>query len=213
MFAPGPAPMCDARGMRRVLALSGRRFAGKDTLAGVLVALARERGVGLTTHAFAAESKRLLVAEMRAQGVEVELERLLHDRGYKEQWRPRLTACTMAALRRDPLVFCRAVADRIAGADGAAVITDLRLRGEVEHLRARFELYVLRVTRPDPLRAAAGWRATPGVDDHPTETALDDPSLWDGVVANDGDLELLRVRAQARLTAWLAAAGAPRSDR
>ena len=35
--------------------------------------------------------------KMRAQGVEVELERLLHDRGYKEQWRPRLTACTMAA--------------------------------------------------------------------------------------------------------------------
>lgn len=199
--------------MRRVLALSGRRFAGKDTLAGLLVALAGERGVALKTYAFAAESKRLLVAEMRAQGVDLELERLLHDRGYKEQWRPQLTACTMAALQRDPLVFCRAVADRIAGSDGAAVIADLRLRGEVKHLRARFDLYVLRVTRPDPLRAAAGWRETSGVDDHPTETALDDPSLWDEVVANDGDLELLRARADTRLNAWLAAAGAPRSDR
>lgn len=193
--------------MRRVLALSGRRFAGKDTLAGVLVARARERGVPLVTYAFAAESKRLLVDEMRAQGVEVELERLLHDRGYKELWRPRLTACTVAALGRDPLVFCRAVAGRIAGSRQAAVITDLRLRGELEHLRSRFDLRVLRVQRPDPLRAAAGWRATAGVDDHATETELDDPALWDEVFANDGDLAALDGAVRSRLDAWLAAAG------
>lgn len=204
--------MCDTPAVRRVLALSGRRFAGKDTLAGVLVALARERGAALTTYAFAAESKRLLVAEMRAQGVDVELERLLHDRGYKEQWRPQLTACTVAALERDPLIFCRAVAERIASSAEAAVITDLRLRGEVEYLRSRFTLHVLRVQRPDPLRAAAGWRETVGVDDHPTETSLDDPALWDEVVANDSDLVALRGRAQARLDTWLAAAGAPPGD-
>jgi phosphomevalonate kinase len=204
--------MCETRAVRRVLVLSGRRFAGKDTLAGVLVALARERGLSLTTYAFAAESKRLLVEQMRAQGVEVELERLLHDRGYKEQWRPRLTECTVAALARDPLIFCRAVAERIECSPEPAVITDLRLRGEVEYLRSRFIVHVLRVQRPDPLRAAAGWRETAGVDDHPTETDLDDPALWDEVVANDGDLAALQTRAQAQLDAWLVAAGASRGD-
>lgn len=188
--------------MKRVLALSGKRFAGKDTFAALLVELARERGVAVTTYAFAGESKRRFVAQQRALGVEVDLDRLLHDRAYKEAWRPRLTEFTVSSLRADPLIFCRAVADRIAGSPDRALITDLRLRGEVEQLRGRFELYVLRVTRPDPLRGASGWRRSPAADEHPTETELDERALWDEELVNDGTLERLRERAASGLTRW-----------
>lgn len=190
--------------MTRVLALSGKRFAGKDTLAAILGELARERGAAITTYAFAGESKRLFVAQQRALGVEVELERLLHDRAYKEAWRPRLTEFTVSSLAADPLIFCRAVADRIAAADDRAVITDLRLRREVRHLRARFELHVVRITRPDPLRAASGWHYSQAADLHPTETELDEPSLWDEELVNDGSLAQLREQAARRFSAWLA---------
>lgn len=189
--------------MTRVLALSGKRFAGKDTVAGLLVELARERGLAVATYAFAGESKRLFVQQQRASGVAVDLAALLGDRDYKEVWRPMLTAFTVASLRDDPLIFCRAVADRIARGEARAVITDLRLRLEVEHLRSRFELYVVRVTRPDPLRARSGWNYSPAVDRHPTETELDDPALWDEELVNDGTIEQLRSRVAERFSGWL----------
>lgn len=190
--------------MRRLLALSGKRFAGKDTLAAIITALAQTRGMPLATHAFAGESKRMFVAWQRTRGVAVDLRRLQDERAYKEAWRPQLTDFTVAALRGDPQVFCRAVADRVATAGQPAIVTDLRLRVEVAHLRSRFALRVIRVTRPNPLRAASGWRFTPAVDEHPTETELDDPTLWDEEVVNDGTLARLAELAAARLTAWLA---------
>ncbi len=190
-------------GMRRVVAISGKRFAGKDTLAGEVVSQARARGVTVGVHAFAAESKRMFVAWQAARGVTVELARLLGERAYKEAWRPQLTEFTVAALRRDPLVFCEAVADRIAAVDEVAVISDLRLRLEVAHLRSRFALHVVRVTRSDVMREGSGWRWTAGVDDHSTETELDDPGLWDEEIVNDGTLAELGSRVAGRVAAWV----------
>ncbi len=189
--------------MRRVLAISGKRFAGKDTLAARIVARAQMRGVVVAVHAFAAESKRMFVAWQQARGVTVDLLRLQGDRAYKEAWRPQLTDFTVAALRADPRVFCRAVADRIAGSEQVAVITDLRLRVEVELLRSMFALHVVRVTRPDGLRAASGWQYTPAVDEHMTETELDDPGLWTEEVHNDGTLVQLDEVVAERLSGWL----------
>lgn len=189
--------------MKKVLALSGKRFAGKDTVAALIVELARERGVAVATYAFAGESKRLFVQQQRARGVEVDLARLVGDRAYKEVWRPKLTEFTVASLRADPLIFCRAVADRIAGSEPCAVITDLRLRLEVEHLRSRFGLHSVRITRPDPLRASSGWRYSPEADSHPTETELDEPALWDEELVNDGTIEQLRSRVALRFSRWL----------
>lgn len=188
--------------MKRVIALSGKRFAGKDTVAGLLVELARERGVAVATYAFAGESKRLFVQQQRALGVEVDLAELVSDRSYKETWRPKLTEFTVSSLRVDPLVFCRAVADRIARCEERAVITDLRLRLEVEHLRSRFELYVVRITRPDSLRARSGWKYSPEADLHATETELDEASLWDEELVNDGTNEELRERVARRFSDW-----------
>jgi len=189
--------------MRRVVAISGKRFAGKDTLAGEVVSQARARGVLVGVHAFAAESKRMFAAWQAERGVTVELARLLGERAYKEAWRPQLTEFTVAALRGDPLVFCRAVADRIAAAEEVAVISDLRLRLEVAHLRSRFAVHVVRVTRSDGWREASGWRWTQGVDDHATETELDDRGLWDEEFLNDGTLAELGGRVAERLAAWL----------
>ena len=187
-----------------LLAISGKRFSGKDTLAALLVQHARARGVTLETYAFAAESKRMFTAERALAGVSVDLERLQHDRDYKERWRPELTPFTMDALARDPLVFCRSVAERIEASAAASLVTDVRLRLEVTHLRSRFRLHLVRIARSDATRAASGWAFTPSADDHPTETQLDDPSLWDEVMTNDGSVEELSAKAEALIAAQLA---------
>ena len=181
--------------MRRLLCLSGKRGSGKDTFAALLVEQARQHGVTLELFAFAGESKRLFAQQQQARGVDVELHRLLHDRAYKEALRPQLTQFTVDAIDDDPLVFCRAVADRIEASPHPALVTDLRLRLEVEHLRERFDVHVVRIRRSDDARAASGWRFDPAKDEHHTETELDDEALWNEVVDNDGTLAELEDKA------------------
>lgn len=186
-----------------LLALSGKRFSGKDTLASLLVEAAARRGISMQTYAFAAESKRMFVAREADRGVVVDLDRLQTDREYKEQWRPQLTAFTVESLAADPLVFCRSVADRIDASSVPCLVTDVRLRLEIEHLRPRFELHLVRIARSDASRAASGWKYLASADDHRTETELDDPALWDEVISNDGSLGELGDRAEALIAARL----------
>lgn len=189
--------------MKRVLCISGKRFSGKDSFADLLCERARARGHELALFAFADVSKRMLVEAQRAKGVEVDFARLLSDRAYKELWRPTLTQLTTDSIAGDPFVFCREVGDRIEVCDRPALITDLRLRVEVAHLRPRFDLHVVRLARSDARRAASGWVYDRDVDGNYTETELDDPSLWDEVVTNDGTADELRSKAAAVIDAYL----------
>lgn len=190
--------------MNRVLCISGKRFSGKDSFGELLCAHARDRGRPLQTFAFADVSKRMLVEAQRALGVEVEFARLLGDRAYKERWRPALTQLTTEALAADPYVFCREVGDRIEACEQPVLITDLRLRVELVHLRPRFSLHVVRLARSDERRSASGWQFDPAVDGNFTETELDDASLWDEVVTNDGSEAELRAKAAAVIDAFFA---------
>lgn len=189
--------------MRRLLCISGKRFSGKDTFAALLREKALAGGIEVATFAFAGESKQMFVAAESARGVVVDLERLTLDRAYKESWRPQLTQFTVDALAGDPLVFVREVGRRIEASGRLAIVTDLRLRLEVEWLRPRFELFVVRLERGDAGRAAAGWSFDAAKDLHHTETELDEPSLWDRIVVNDGSLAELADEASAVLSVAL----------
>lgn len=186
--------------MRRLLCISGKRFSGKDTLAAALQKAAAGRGQELALYAFADESKRLFAASRPG---ELELERLLSDRAYKEKWRPALTEFTVASLAADPQIFVRSVAGRVIADTRPALITDLRLRLEVDYLRPRFLLTIARLQRSDAARAASGWVYDAAKDTHYTETELDDPALWTTVVDNDGDRAALTDRAAMLLDAYL----------
>jgi phosphomevalonate kinase len=188
--------------MRRLLCISGKRFSGKDTFARLLVDAARAGGIELATYAFADESKRMFAA----QRPEVELARLTSDRAYKEQWRPQLTQFTVDAIAADPLVFVREVARRIDGDARPPLITDLRLRLELDWLRPRFELLVARLERPDDLRAVSGWAFDAAKDRHQTETDLDGEPFE--IVRNDGSEVELAAKARAICERFVA----PRSD-
>ena len=182
--------------MRRVLCISGKRFYGKDTLARLLVEAAARHGQLLVTYAFAGESKRMFAASHS----DVDLARLLDDRDYKEQVRSRLTRFTVDALAADPLIFVRQVMGRIEASPDLAVITDLRLRPELDHLRSRCDPYLVRLARSDAHRALSGWSYDAAKDTHRTETELDDPVLWNEMIANDGSEADLAAHAEALLS-------------
>ncbi|MGC5329165.1 hypothetical protein [Micromonospora sp. DT62] len=94
---------------------------------------------------------------------------------------------------RDPLHWVRQVVRRIAAMPDAThmYITDCRFPQELAHMRdAGF--VTVRVTCAEQLRLARliarDGASSRAVDGHPTETALDDDTPHDLVVANDGDL-------------------------
>lgn len=175
-----------------VFAISGKRGVGKDTLADAVVARATERGVPLVRCAFATECKRAFVEHRAAEGEALSLEGLVHDRAYKEAHRPALTAFTERELARDALAFVRRVLARIGA--GPGLVTDLRLRVELDALRARSALVAVRVERPRAHREASGWVFHAPADEHFTETQLDDERGWSAVLVNGGSLEAWRAR-------------------
>ena len=189
--------------MRRLLAISGKRFSGKDMFADLLAALALEQGVDVEHYAFANESKRMFVAAQRARGEDIDLARLSDDRAYKETWRPHLTRFTVSSIADDPLVFVREVARRIEADQRPAIVTDLRLRLEVEWLEANFDLMTVRLVRSDEQREASGWTRDESKDGHHTETELDDYAKWTEEVSNDGTPADLKERAQAIVSSFL----------
>lgn len=199
--------------MRPLLCISGKRFSGKDTFAAFLRERARAAGVELDSYAFAAESKRMFVAAQKALGVDVDLDRLTADRAYKEEWRPKLTRFTVDSIQADPLVFCREVAKRIEASPRPALVTDLRLRLEVDYLAPKFALHVVRLARSNEKRAESGWKYDAAADEHHTETELDDPALWTEIVTNDGSAAELSAKAEKVIRAYLGASAAPHNDR
>lgn len=131
-----------------LLALSGKRFSGKDTLAALLVESAARRGITLETAAFAGESVEAGAHRLHRRSAGRRPARVLSFGGRED---------------RAPAGAC--------ARDGRAA------------------------------RATSGWRYTAGVDDHHTETELDDATLWDEVVTNDGSIDDLRVKAEALIAA------------
>ena len=194
--------------MRTVVALCGKRCVGKDTLAAALEVVTREADRPLVRLAFADEAKRAFARHHNATVVSasdpdslVDGERLITDRAYKERWRAHLSAYVTHAIKEDPGVFCRQLIASLDRAAPAAVllVTDLRLLSDLAQLRQRFRVHVVRVERSDQLRQQSGWRYTHGVDDHPTETELDEVSLWSEVVRNEGTVAALNAQARALL--------------
>lgn len=178
-----------------VMAVSGKRFSGKDTLADAIEARALSLGVPLVRAGFATECKRAFVEAEAAAGRALELDRLLGDRAYKEAHRAALTAFTERALAADPLVFVHRVLARIGA--GPGLVTDLRLRAELDALRARSELLAVRVERPRAHREASGFVYAPATDEHFTETQLDDERGWSARLVNDGSLDAWRAQGGA----------------
>lgn len=172
-----------------IIGLSGYARTGKDTVADILV-----ETYGFRRIAFADKLKAVAYdlnpfihgggGGMRRLQAEV------NDFGWeKAKERPEVRRILQAlgqAVRENvgTQVWVDAALDALAD-DQPAVITDVRYPNEAGAVRARGGI-VVRVLR----------LGVTAVNDHVSESAMDDPALWDYVLHNDGSLDHLRTRVE-----------------
>lgn len=158
--------------------VSGRRYAGKDTLADCLARAFREHHPHLTVlrTAFAAALKRDYATCFTADGVS--LERLLTDAAYKELHRGALIRWGTEARAREPAVWARHVYEHAVSANprpAVVIVSDWRFHNEARFLAAKdgVEVLCFRVCANDQVRRERGWQYDAAVDLDASETELD----------------------------------------
>lgn len=167
--------------------ISGKRYAGKDTVAEIFrrQLAAQGRDVALTSFAEA-------VKREAARLYDLDVDKLLapHDdaeaRAYKEEHRHQLICVGMDGRVRDPGQWTRKVWASHSSHQ-VVIVSDWRFPDEPSLLEQLGAMVVrVRVHANDSTRNARGWTYNPAVDKSPSETALDNtisvPSMWSGVV-------------------------------
>ena len=126
----------------------------------------------------------------------MDYERLLDSSQYKEEHRKNMITWGESIRERDPGYFCSLA---IQKADKPVwLVSDCRRPTDIEYFKTHYKCVSIRVYASEEVRKQRGWEFTKGVDDAPSECALD-PYACDIHVTNNGDEEILRKDLQ-RLT-------------
>ncbi len=105
---------------------------------------------------------------------------------------------------KDPAFFCRLATE--GAVEPVWLVCDARRPSDMSYFKSRYEgrTLTVRVVACEVVRGWRGWVFTGGVDDDPSECALDD-YLVDIVISNDGEgkdlssqLEAIRTQVELR---------------
>lgn len=157
--------------VNKIIAISGKQFSGKDTVAKILLDLLPEfKRVGI------GDAIKIEYGKRTGLSVE-EIEK------NKAQYRADLIALGDEG---------RAISDdfwlkKVLETEGNIIITDMRKKTELAIFK-QHRVYTIRVECSKELRAQRG---TLVKDDDPSETDLDDIKDWNFIIHNDSDYEKL----------------------
>jgi len=188
-----------------VIGFSGKRFAGKDTLAKFVTEYISSEYPSHTYVVFPLASAFKLEF---AQQHMLDFEKLLHDREYKESHRKQMNEFFQRTFPTDPRRFCRAaLAYAKQKQANVLIITDVRLKSDVKNLTelAQGRLVLIRVQASDAKRNSFGWVFDAIIDEHKTEIDLDSYDTWNRVIDNNGSLEDLKAIAKEVVNQSIAA--------
>lgn len=136
----------------KVILLSGKIGSGKDTVAGVLTRLLKERNYDVKLFAFA-DPLKYSVAYLRDKSRDLFYSRQGKDgSGHEDQEirRQLLVAIGEAACEVDPFIFCRKTKaimenQQVRGSKQIFIITDLRKETELNFAIDNFQQYIIRL--------------------------------------------------------------------
>lgn len=160
-----------------VVILSGKRKSGKDHFARILSSTLGCDKCDLVS--LSAPLKRKY-----AQIHELDFERLLDSTSYKELYRDDMIRWGEAQRLVNPYVFCREASSNCT--KPIWIVTDARRPTDIQYFQTHFpgKSLIIRIFSSDKARCERGWNFKKGVDDAPSECALDTGIQWDFVLDN-----------------------------
>nr|CAG4649766.1 EOG090X0FYC [Scapholeberis mucronata] len=166
---------------RRIVCLSGKRKSGKDYIAEHLHA----QLPGSIIIQISAPIKKHW-AELKG----LDLDQLLSDGPYKENYRAEMILWGEQKRATDPGFFCRSAIQLFNGDKYPIwIVSDLRRTTDLEFFTQTYQELVtsVRITASNEVRIQRGFVSTPGVDDAESECGLDHVTNWDLIIQNDGE--------------------------
>ncbi len=124
---------------------------------------------------------------------------------YKEKYRQDMITWSEMIRDKDPAYFCRLATE---GADKPVwLVCDARRPSDMSYFKSKYNGRTLcvRVVASEDVRVVRGWAFTAGVDDAPSECALDNYQVDMTIVNDDGDdlsqqLEAIRTKVKRTTT-------------
>lgn len=165
--------------MDKIIAISGKQFAGKDTLCQLLLKyLPDYRRVALADalkdeYALTEGIPRGEVDTLKARDPKVRGELIALGKKRREE---------------DPNYWVK----KVLGQSGNKIVTDLRFLNELERFRER-RAFTIRIEAKQVIRAKRGVLCH---ETDPSETELDGISVWNLVTHNNSTVEVLEKKAQ-----------------
>lgn len=157
--------------------VSGKRASGKDTFCSLL----DEKLGGKCRVIALADAPKKAFCERE----NLDFSRFMSDRAYKEMYRKQFIDFAEGAKLRDKYIWCKTAIEGTEVFDNI-VISDLRYPIELHFFRKFFpeKFVTIRIEASDEIRKSRGWNYTAVVDEHISETGMDDID-FDYVIRND----------------------------
>ncbi|XP_034940253.1 phosphomevalonate kinase [Chelonus insularis] len=165
-----------------ILLFSGKRKSGKDYITDRLQnELGEEKSVIIKLSG--------PIKSHWAQACNLNLNELLSDGEYKEEYRIQMVKWGENIRKKDYGYFCRAAIKMYNATNKSIwIVSDARRKTDIQWFMENYGSLcrTIRIICDDKIREQRGWIFTPGVDDSETECNLDDVEKWDLEIINEG---------------------------
>lgn len=148
-----------------IFSLSGKRYSGKTFLSNHI----KEKYPNIKLCSIS-ESIKYEYSQMH----NLDFQKLLHDRNYKEKYRPSMIKFMEGKLSSDPFFWIRKLIEKNLDPikQNILCVTDVRRPKDIEYLQKFGKHYLIRIKASDSFRQKNGWIKSI-VDQSTSETALD----------------------------------------
>lgn len=174
--------------MKTIILFCGKIATGKDAISNALhTILEKESGLKVHRTAFALSLKK-----KAAEKYNLDVDRLQHDREYKQMYRQLLIDFGSVERTKNPSVWVDYALSDGQDAD-VIVISDFRFKNELKYVKhyyqdrnEDYQVFTVKLTASKEVRQRRGWNPNPVVDNDPSECDLDE---WIGhwTFQNDDD--------------------------
>ena len=158
--------------------VSGKRAVGKDTFCNIFKKCFSRRNVDLVALADAPK-----IAFCTDKGLN--LQKFMTNRSFKDGYRKEFIEYAELRKLSDKYIWCRKAMDGKEMYDDL-IVSDLRYPIELHFFKKYFKsgFVTIRIEASDKIREERGWKYFPDVDNHVSETGMDDIE-FDFVIKND----------------------------